>query len=128
MTPRFMPNHLPALFIGTAFTLGGVLPLFRPERAILEYGLPLRIARSSEAQMLMQIGMARTTCIGAAIFTFYLQGKLEAVDTLLVMMGYLGAGDMYFCWKEGAPVWGTFKAFCGAAFMAWGWFGMTAWA
>lgn len=74
----------------------------------------------------MILSSARITATGLAIFVFYFQGKFEAVDVILVTMGYVGAVDGYVCWKEGVKGKAVFRAMCGAAIAAWGLYGMTA--
>ncbi|KAF1845536.1 uncharacterized protein K460DRAFT_366403 [Cucurbitaria berberidis CBS 394.84] len=122
-------NHIPTLFVAAALTFGGMVPIFNAEYAIREMGIPQRIAKSKEAQTIMILGMGRTTTIGLALWTFYLQGKLEVVDTLMFLLGaYIGAIDAYVCWKEGVPGTAWFRGLSGLAIAAYGWFRMTAWA
>lgn len=126
--PTFQYTHLPTLFVATALTIGGMWPLYNPQSAIREMGFPARIHTSKEAQAIMTLGMGRTTCIGLALWTFYLQGKLEEVDTILVLLGgWVGAIDAWVCWKEGVPGKSVFRGTSGAAIALWGWSGMTAW-
>ncbi|KAH7383205.1 hypothetical protein BKA66DRAFT_463344 [Pyrenochaeta sp. MPI-SDFR-AT-0127] len=123
----FELNHVPALFVATALTFGGMVPIFNAEYAIREMGIPQRIASSKEAQTIMVLGMGRTTTIGLALWTFYLQSKLEVVDTLMFLLGgYIGAIDAYVCWKEGVPKKAWFRGLSGLAIATCGWFGMTA--
>jgi hypothetical protein len=92
----FRLTHIPTIFVASALTFGGMVPLLAPEAAIREMGLPLRLAKSAEAQSIMTLGMGRTTVIGIALWTFYLQDKFEEVDTLLAILGaYLGAIDAW---------------------------------
>jgi hypothetical protein len=124
----FNYTHLPTLFVATALTFGGMWPLYNPQSAIREMGFPARIHTSKEAQAIMTLGMGRTTCIGLALWTFYLQGKLEVMDTLLVLLGgWVGAIDAWVCWKEGVPEKAVFRGCSGLLIAAWGWLGMTAW-
>jgi hypothetical protein len=128
MPPSFTPSHLPTLFVATALTFGGMLPLYAPQAAIREMGFPARIHASKEAQTIMTLGMGRTTTIGLALWTFYLKGKLEEVDTLLVLLGaYVGAVDAWVCYKEGIPGKAWFRWLSGVVIAGWGWCGMTAW-
>lgn len=123
----FRLTHIPSLFVATALTFGGMVPIFNAEFAIREMGIPQRIASSKEAQTIMILGMGRTTTIGLALWTFYLQGNFEAVDTLLLLLGvYLGAIDAYVCRKEGVPGKAWFRGLSGVAIAMYGWFGMTA--
>ena len=122
-------NHIPTLFVASALTFGGMIPIFNAEYAIREMGIPDRIARSKEAQTIMILGMGRTTTIGLAMWTFYLQSKLEVVDTLMLLLGaYVGAIDAYVSWKEGVRGNAWFRGLSGLAIATYGWFGMTAWA
>lgn len=112
-TARFTIRHIPPLFCATAATFGGFVPLFNAEYAIRGMGLPQRISVSKPAQAIMIIGMARITAIGLALFTFYFQGKFEAVDTVMTTIGYVGLVDGYVCWKEGVPEKAVFRASSG---------------
>lgn len=102
------------------------MPFFNAEYAILEFGLPQRIAISKPAQSTMIVSSARITAIGLAMFTFYWQGKLAAVDTIRAILGYVGLVDGYVCWREGVPNKAVFRALSGAVIPTWGWFDMTA--
>lgn len=129
MSQNFSPNQIPALFVATALTFGGMVPIFNPKSAIREMGFPQRLYDSKEAQAIMTLGMGRTTVIGLALYTFYFQDKFEEVDTLLSILGaYLGAIDAYVCVKEGVPGKAVFRGASGAIIAAVGWFGVTAWA
>ncbi|KAJ6537701.1 hypothetical protein B0H19DRAFT_1003421 [Mycena capillaripes] len=123
---NFALRHIPALFIATTTTFGGLIPFFSAERAMLEFGLPPRIASSPPAQAVMITSSTRITAIGLLLFTFYFQNKLEAVDTVLVTLGYIGLSDAYVCWREGVPKRGLVRVASGMAFAVWGWLGMTA--
>jgi hypothetical protein len=121
----FTIRHIPPLLIATATTFGGFWPFFNAESAILEFGLPQSIAKSKPAQAVMVVCSARTTVIGASIFTFYLQGNYRAVDTILVLLGYVGAVDAYLCWREGMPNKAVLRGVSGGLIALWGWLGMT---
>lgn len=126
--PPFYYTHIPTLFVATALTLGGMWPLYNPQSAIREMGFPPRIHTSKEAQAIMTLGMGRTTCIGLALWTFYLQGKLEEIDTILVLLGtWVGTIDAWVCLKEGVLGKAMFRGASGAVIALWGWKGMTAW-
>ncbi|KAJ6499806.1 hypothetical protein DFH09DRAFT_945135, partial [Mycena vulgaris] len=114
--------HIPSLFVATATTFGGLMPFFNAEHAILEFGLPLRIAASKPAhwQSIMILSSARITAIGLVIFLFYFQGNLAAVDTVMALMAYVGAVDGYVCWMEGVPGKALFRAGSGLLIGAWG--------
>ncbi|KAJ7782268.1 hypothetical protein DFH07DRAFT_789986 [Mycena maculata] len=63
---------------------------------------------------------ARGTTIGLAIFVFYAQGNMAVVDTLLTLLGYVGAVNGNVCCKEGVRGKAVFCASCAAFFAAWG--------
>ena len=126
MLANFALRHIPSLLVATATTFGGLMPFFNAEYAILEFGLPQRIAISKPAQSIMIVSSARIAAIGLALFTFYWQEKLAAVDTIMAILGYVGLVDGYVCWREGVPNKAVFRALSGALITAWGWFGMTA--
>ncbi|KAL8669610.1 MAG: hypothetical protein Q9168_005806 [Polycauliona sp. 1 TL-2023] len=90
MSADFALRHMPPLLVATALTFDGLIPFFNPEYAILEFSLPKHIAVSKPAQSVMIVSSARITAIGIALFTFYLQGHLEAVDTILLILEYVG--------------------------------------
>ncbi|KAK2736780.1 hypothetical protein FQN57_000552 [Myotisia sp. PD_48] len=118
-------RHLPPLLVATATTFGGLMPYFNAESAILEFGLPQRIAISKPAQAIMITSSARITTIGLVLFTFYFQNKLAEVDTVLSLLGYIGLADGYVCWREGVPKKAAFRAVSGLLIAAWGWFGLS---
>lgn len=127
MFENFTWYHAPTLFVATATTFGGLMPFFNARAAIEEFGLPKRIAASSEAQSVMILSSARITALGACMFAFYGAGKFAEVDTVMVVMGaYVGAVDAYVCWREGVPGKAVFRGLSGAVIAAWGWCGMTA--
>jgi hypothetical protein len=125
MLDHFSITHLPPIFVATATTFGGLLPFFKPEYAIQEFGLPQRIAISKPAQSVMVVASARITAIGLSLWAFYLQGKLKEFDTILTILGYVGLVDGWVCWKEGVPGSGVFRAASGLVIAAWGWWGLT---
>ncbi|KAF5019479.1 hypothetical protein F66182_8518 [Fusarium sp. NRRL 66182] len=98
---NFSPWHIPALFIGTAFTLGGLLPFRAPARAMREYGLPEGIARSEPAQTAFAIYGSRVSTYGLALWTFYLHRDYDVVDTLLGFLVFWGVADGWICLKAG---------------------------
>lgn len=126
MFAHFALRHIPPLLVATALTFGGLIPFFNAEYAILEFGLPKRIAISKPAQSIMIVSSARITAIGLALFTFYFQEKFAAVDTMLAILGYVGLVDGYVCWLENVPEKAVFRTVSGALIAAWGWFGITA--
>lgn len=127
MFANFSPNHIPALFVATALTFGGMWPIFNPKSAIREMGFPQRLYDSREAQSIMTLGMGRTTVIGMTLYTFYFQEKFVEVDTLLCILGaYLGGIDALVCLKEEVPGKALFRGSSGAIISAIGWYGLTA--
>lgn len=127
MFANFSPNHIPALFVATALTFGGMWPIFNPKSAIREMGFPQRLYDSREAQSIMTLGMGRTTVIGMTLYTFYFQEKFVEVDTLLCILGaYLGGIDAFVCLKEEVPGKALFRGSSGAIISAIGWYGLTA--
>ncbi|KAB8073003.1 hypothetical protein BDV29DRAFT_158025 [Aspergillus leporis] len=126
MLDHFTFRHSLPLSVATTTTFGGLIPFFDAEYAIRAFGLPQRVAISKPAQSVMITGTARTTAIGLALFTFYSQAKLEEVDTILIILGYVGLADGYVCWREGVPDKAVFRTVSGLVIAACGWFGMTA--
>ncbi|KAF4449556.1 efflux pump antibiotic resistance [Fusarium austroafricanum] len=100
---NFSPWHIPAVFLGTTFTLGGLLPLRAPERAMREYGLPEGIVKSEPAQLAFGIYGSRVAAYGVALWTFYLRGEYHVVDTLLSLLFWWGTADLWICIKSGVP-------------------------
>ena len=125
MFADFALRHIPPLFVATATTFGGLLPFFNAEYAIVEFGLPQRIAVSKPVQAIMVASSARITAIGLSLFVFYFQGSFAAVDTVLAILSYVGLVDGYVCWREGVPKKAIFRLVSGLLIAAWGWFGMT---
>jgi hypothetical protein len=78
--------HIPSLLVASSLTFGGMLPLTHPAASIRYMGFPAQIYSSSAAHTIMTLGMCRTTVIGLALWTSYLQGKLDEVDTLLLSL------------------------------------------
>lgn len=101
------------------------MPFFNAEKAIQEFGLPDRIAKSGPAQSVQITSAARGTAMGIALFALYYQRKYTAVDTLLSTLVYVGLVDGFVCWKEDAPSKGLFHAGLRVAFGSWGLFGLT---
>jgi hypothetical protein len=119
--------HIPALLVASSLTFGGMLPLTHPAASIRHMGFPAQIYSSLAAQTIMTLGMGRTTVIGLALWTFYLQGKFGEVDTLLFILGgYLGAIDAWVCLNEGLVGKEWFRGTSETVIAGWGWMGMTA--
>ncbi|KAL5044811.1 hypothetical protein BDW71DRAFT_95881 [Aspergillus fruticulosus] len=126
MLPPFAFIHIPPLVVATATTLGGLIPFFNAERAILDFGLPARIASEKPAQAIMVLKCGRITAFGLTLWTFYAQGKLEEFDTVLMILGgYVGAVDAWVCWKEGVPGKAVFRGLSGTCICLWGLLGLT---
>jgi hypothetical protein len=123
--PPFSPRHIPPLFIASAFTVGGLLPFFRPERAIREYGLPGHIATSRAAHTAFSVYGSRVTIMGALMWNFYLRGNLGALDSCMAVLFWAGVADGYLCWKEGAVGTALFRFLSSVAVSSWGLLGMT---
>lgn len=96
-------THIPALFVGTAFVLGGGLPFWSAESAMRHFGLPAGRAAQEPAQAVFPIYGSRVQIHGLCIWIFYLQGNLAVVDTLLAVLVYAGMVDWWICRREGVP-------------------------
>lgn len=125
-TGHFRPLHLVPLFVATANTIGGTMPLWNPPGALRKFGLPERFALSPLAHTCFVVSGARTSVLGAAIWIFYLRAQLEAVDTLMALLVYVGAVDGYVCWTQGEKRTGLFRAVAGIVIGGWGMLGLTA--
>jgi len=124
-TAHFRLPHIPVLLAATTMSVGAVVPLWNPVAAIRAYGLPDRIAKSPAAHACFKAYGARSTCFGAAIWIFYLQGKLDAVDTILALQAYAGAVDAWVCYSEGVPRTAFSRAVAGLLVGGWGLLGLT---
>ncbi|GKU04322.1 efflux pump antibiotic resistance [Fusarium langsethiae] len=122
----FSPWHIPALFIGTAFSLGGLLPFRSPARAMREYGLPEGIARSETAHTAFAIYGSRVSAYGLAIWLFYARRQYDVVDTLMSLLFWWGAADLWICLKAGAPSTGVWRFTSSVLIAGWGYMGATA--
>ncbi|KAH0489341.1 hypothetical protein TgHK011_009774 [Trichoderma gracile] len=126
MFEHFTPRHVIPLLVASATTFGGLWPFWSPKNAMLEFGLPERIAASPAAHPVMVLCSARTTALGMLMFVFYRQEKFAAVDTVMAVMGaYLGLVDGYVCWKEEMPGKAVFRCVSGMMIAAWGLAGLT---
>ncbi|KAH6999129.1 hypothetical protein EDB80DRAFT_60611 [Ilyonectria destructans] len=123
--PRFSPWHIPPLFIATTFTFGGMLPFWKPARAIQEFGLPDHIAKSREAHTCFAAYGSRMSMFGIAIYTFYFRGDHRSLDTILSLLVVAGAADGYLCWKEGVPGKGLFRFVSSVILGGYGYLGLT---
>ena len=126
MFNQYRLSDIPPLLVATATTFGGLWPFWAPRDAMLEFGLPKRIADNPLTHSVMAISSARTSALGLLIFIFYSQGRFSEVDTVLCVMGFcLGAADGYICWKEAVPRRGLFRATMGLVIAGWGLAGWT---
>ncbi|KAF4952086.1 hypothetical protein FSARC_12718 [Fusarium sarcochroum] len=123
---NFSPWHIPACFIGTAFTLGGLLPFRAPYRAMREYGLPEGIARSEPAGLAFAIYGARVSAYGVALWLFYLRRRYDVVDTLMSLLFWWGVADLWICLKAGATKTAITRFVSSLAIGGWGYLGCTA--
>ncbi|KAK7967566.1 MFS general substrate transporter [Apiospora aurea] len=104
MSEQFSPRHMPALIAASTMTFGGLWSYFDPRAAMLEFGLPDRIASTPGAAAVMHINNARTTVLGTCLFALYFTRQRAACDTVLAILGaYAGLVDSYVVWKEGNP-------------------------
>lgn len=127
MFADFSLAHLPALFVGTAMTFGGLLPLLRPSRATSEFGFPDRIANAPVAWPVMKAYGTRTTIIGLIVYTLYFQKRYTEVDTVVAIVGfYAGLVDAYIVGQEGKRAYALFRLVSSWALGACGYLGLTA--
>ncbi|KAI1761493.1 hypothetical protein GGR53DRAFT_23833 [Hypoxylon sp. FL1150] len=127
MFSHFTPRHIPALFVATAMTFGGMWPLLDARAAMLEFGMPPRVAEAPAARPVFVVGNARTTVLGALVFIFYARGRLDAVDTILAVTGaYAGLVDSWVVWREGKSKNALFRLVSSWAVSAIGLVGFTA--
>ena len=123
---RIPRRHVPTLLVASSMAFGGLIPLWDAAYAIRLFGLPAHVSTSAPAQSVMVVASARTSALGLALFTFYAQRKYREVDTVLVILSYLGLVDAYVCCVEGVRGKAAFRALSALAVAAWGWAGMTA--
>ena len=123
---NFRPRHTFPLLVGAIMTTGAIMPLINPAAAIRAHGFPDRIALSEPAQACFTIYGARSSAFGAAIWIFFLQGKLAAVDTIMALQGYAGLVDLWVSWKEGATRSSSFGVGMRILVGVWGMLGLTA--
>ncbi|KAK8092352.1 uncharacterized protein PG998_014837 [Apiospora kogelbergensis] len=104
MFDQFELRHTPALFVATAMTFGGLWTFFDPRGAMLEFGLPERVASAPTAATVMHLTNARTTSLGLCMYALYFRGRFAACDTVLAVLGaYAGLVDSWVVWREGNP-------------------------
>jgi len=99
----FSIRHIPALFVATTCTFGGIWPLFNPKSAMLEFGFAPSVAESPAAGLAFAEGGARTTVLGMFIYILYFRGQYAEIDTLLALWGvWCGIVDSYLVYKSGS--------------------------
>ncbi|KAF2451372.1 hypothetical protein P171DRAFT_425882 [Karstenula rhodostoma CBS 690.94] len=126
MLEHFALRHIPPLLLASIWTVGGTMAWTHgPEQAILTYGLSQRIASSEAAWPLIRIEGSRVTTIGLAIWSIYLAGYLEAMDTLLACIGWMAVVDGLVCAKDGSPGSAKMRATYQGVVALWGLLGMT---
>jgi hypothetical protein len=106
-------RHIPAIFIATTFTFGGLWPLWNRKAPMLEYGLPEQLVDSEAAQTIFIIYSSRMTVMGLALYAFYYRRLYSAIDILMLCLGWAGVIDGYVCWMEGVPGRAVFRASAG---------------
>jgi hypothetical protein len=90
--PPFRLLHVPPRLVATAFTFGCKMPFWNADGVIREFALLERIAVSQLARVCFIISGVQISALEMAMWIFYLQGKLTAVDTILILMWYAGVG------------------------------------
>lgn len=101
--------------------------MFNPRAAMLEFGLPRKIAENPAAAPVMVLGQARNTVLGLLTFWFYYQQKYTEIDQLMVILaGYVGIVDCVQLRKVGQPKRGLFRLVLSWVFVASGIVGLTA--
>ncbi|KAI0161878.1 hypothetical protein GGR52DRAFT_143785 [Hypoxylon sp. FL1284] len=127
MFENFQPRHIPTLFTATVMTFGGMWSYLDPRAAMLEFGLPERIASTPAAAAVMHINNARTTVVGMCLYTLYFRRQLSACDTILaILCAYAGLVDSYVVWREGNPRKAAFRLVSSGLLSAAGFAGWTA--
>jgi hypothetical protein len=123
---HFHPRHLPGLLVASTMTFGGMWPFFNAPAAMLEFGLPARIATAPTSFPVFVVGNARTTSIGLMTFYFYSRGQFDVVDVIMAIGGaYCGLVDSYVVWREGKPGKAVFRLVASGFLSAWGFLGLT---
>ncbi|KAF4548416.1 Hypothetical protein D9617_28g065220 [Elsinoe fawcettii] len=98
---HYQHRHIPALLLAATITIGGTMPLYNPERAILTFGLPQRIASVRETWPVMASGSARVSAMGLGIWAMYFAGHTKAIDVFMSSFIYIGIVDGWICYQEG---------------------------
>lgn len=127
MLDHFAWRHVPALLSGSAMLFGGAIHgLLRTKNAMLGWGMTEQIARSHEAQIVYYGHTMRTSTLGLLIFALYIPGNLEAVDTVMALVGYCGIADVLVIWYYGNRSVAPFRLLSVLCVAGWGLAGMTA--
>lgn len=126
MFEHFALRHIPPLLLASIWTIGGTMSFTHgPEAALLTYGFAPHIASAKAAWPLIKIEGSRVTTIGLAIWSIYLGGHLEAMDSLLACIGWMAVIDGIVCAKDGAPGSARLRATYQSVVALWGLLGMT---
>lgn len=94
---RIPPRHIPALFTATVMTFGEMWLYLDERAAILEFGLPNRIASiPSAAAVRMHTNNERTAVLSMRIYALHFLGSFITCDTILtILSACAGAVDSY---------------------------------
>ncbi|KAI0016041.1 hypothetical protein F4780DRAFT_761127 [Xylariomycetidae sp. FL0641] len=126
MFDDFEPRHVPALFTATVTTLGGLWSFLDARGAMLEFGLPARVAGAPAAAAVMHLNNARTTAFGLCLWALYLGGNRRGCDTVLAVLGaYAGLVDSCVVWRHGNPAKAAFRLLSSGLLSAAGFAGWT---
>ena len=130
MFEDFRLRHIPALFTATAQFFGGMWALFGQNgarNAMIEYGLPPRIAEAPETWPVMTGISGRTTVTGLLMFVFYFRRRYDVLDTFMAVMGvYLAVLDPCVLWGLASKGWCIFRGVSTFAIGLMGYYGVTA--
>ncbi|KAK6851403.1 hypothetical protein PG995_012525 [Apiospora arundinis] len=127
MFEQFELRHVPALLAATAMTFGGLWTFFDPRGAMLEFGLPDRVASTPAAASVMHLTNARTTSLGLSMYALYFSGNFAGCDIVLSVLGaYAGLVDSWVVWREGNPRKAAFRLVSSGLLSAAGLAGWTA--
>ncbi|KAI2608788.1 uncharacterized protein GGS25DRAFT_290766 [Hypoxylon fragiforme] len=125
MFEHFKARHIPPLFIACAMAFGGLMPIFNPEGALVEFGFPEYFADDPLTFPVMVSQSVRTTAVGLIMLVFYAQNKLAEIDTVMAVgCTYIGVMDCYVLWSDRQGM-ALFRLICGLAIGAWGFAGLT---
>ncbi|KAF2018225.1 hypothetical protein BU24DRAFT_167500 [Aaosphaeria arxii CBS 175.79] len=115
------------LCVSSYLLLTAVSTIFDTENTIKKLGFSEPTASSKEAQTVATYASARTIAFSCVICTFLMQGKLESVDTMLVIWGTcVGLVDALVQFREGKSIGVIHRLIIGGLYIAWGLDGRTA--